>query len=218
MNNEIKCPNCNNLIQLDQANFCGMCGENIMNIKQQHFQQMHQQQMHQQQMHQQQMHQQQMYQQQKRKNNIKNYNNLDGVPLNVKFSYYTSKFLFFILLFILLFRCSSHLNDFLINNVSNFGIDPSLFYSYFSEKVDDVDGYYSAGGVSAQEYNKLETGMSYALTSFIIGGDGDLVNTGENVHNKFYYTYRWFSEIDENLVYYITFIDDEISEIMLDQK
>lgn len=68
-------------------------------------------------------------------------------------------------------------------------------------------------GVSAEEYQKLSVGMSYAQISAIIGGDGSLVSSGENAYGKAYYIYGWKGEINQNAVVYITFVDDIVSEI-----
>lgn len=221
MNKEIKCPECENIIRIDQANFCGACGTNITSIKQRMYQQMYQaqqppqpmqQQMQynmQQQMMYQQFYQQQMYH--------KSYKTKQSSPMN-KFLFWLLKFGILILIVGIIYLGTLSLTSYVDTSVFSGGIDESLFYNYFAPSSQQSDEYYQVGGISTQEYAKLKNGMSYALASSIIGGDGDLVNTGENVHAQFYYTYRWYSELDEDLVYYITFVEDEISEIMLDQK
>lgn len=208
---EVKCPNCDNLIPLDVANFCGACGQNVSHLKVNHFNSQaynfHNQQ-------------QQFYNQQQHFNQLP--------PTSSKGALYTfsviiksltifTSILVLIAIIVFVFVKSNY--DGILDSKLDGGIHESLFYNYFMSDYNtsvQAETYFSPGGISDLEYAKLDIGMSYALASFIIGGDGDLVNTGENLQNKFYYTYRWFSEIDEDLVFYITFVEDEISEIMLD--
>lgn len=211
---EVKCPNCDNCIPLDEANFCGACGVDVSYLKQQQYQSNHilQEQYYAQMRFQQ--HQQQMQ--------------LQHQQMQLQYAFKPKKRSFFLSLvkFLLIFGIISCISILGIMYIANMyfsssldgGIDESLFYNYFipDNSSVDPDEYFFAGGISKTEYNKLEIGMSYALASFIIGGDGDLVNTGENLQKKTYYTYRWFSEIDVNLIYFITFVDDEINEITLD--
>lgn len=71
-------------------------------------------------------------------------------------------------------------------------------------------------GISAEEYQKLSIGMSYAQVSAIIGGDGSPIESGENAYGKPYYIYGWKSETNQNAAVYIAFIDDAVSEISVD--
>ena len=73
-------------------------------------------------------------------------------------------------------------------------------------------------GVSTEEYQKLSIGMTYAQISAIIGGDGSLVESGENAYGKAYYIYGWKGETNQNAVVYITFVDDAVSEISVDGR
>lgn len=228
--NTISCPHCDYENFLDEANFCGGCGVDLTAIKQQHYQQQfykHQIYNQQQQFNQhnqftqhQQLSQQQQYYQQQYYQYQQYYNQYPQPQVAKKKNVLLT--IFRVLLLISIIVSSIILVSVkLMENDSKFmnGIDESLFYNFFVPNDDKSETpYYSAGGVSSEEYAKLKNGMSYALTSYIIGGDGILVNTGENIQNKFYYTYSWSSEIDENIVYFITFVDDAISEIMIDQS
>ena len=71
-------------------------------------------------------------------------------------------------------------------------------------------------GVSSEEYQKLSVGMYYAQARASIGGDGNLVDSGENAYGKTYYIYGWPGERNESAAVYLTFIDDAISEISVD--
>lgn len=78
-----------------------------------------------------------------------------------------------------------------------------------------TDDYYLPGGYSESEYGKLKIGMSYAQISYIIGGDGELVNSGENLKDETFYTYAWPHETELYTVLYITFTKDAASDIMI---
>lgn len=225
---ELKCPKCEHIIPLNEANFCGSCGVDITPIKQQiYYQQLTQQSYQFQQMQHQQyynypnnpmsshmyphMHQQMRYPQN---------------PISKKDASKQAWLKFIrINLIILIIIISVILMLAMVLRATNggsilYGVDDSLFYNYFAPESNDVtiQDYFFPGGISYDEYHKLENGMSYALASFIIGGDGDLVNSGENIQNKIYYTYRWYSESSEDILYFITFVEDAISEIMVDQQ
>lgn len=69
-------------------------------------------------------------------------------------------------------------------------------------------------GVSVDEFNKLKVGMSYAQISSIIGGDGKLIDNGENLKKETFYTYAWPGEINpDNTTVYITITNDVASDI-----
>lgn len=76
------------------------------------------------------------------------------------------------------------------------------------------DDFYFAGGVSKEEFDKLEKGMSYAQVSSIIGGDGQLSTSGENLKDEPYYTYGWVGENNPDAIVYITITNDQVTEIM----
>ncbi len=230
--NTICCPHCDYTNCLVEANFCGGCGIDLTQIKQQHYtqQQFNQQQFNQQQFNQHQFNQQQFNQQQF---NQYQFNPQQFNPQQMQYQPYPPNYQMYVktkknpwltalrvlLIISILIGGVILLALSLIEDNSKFinGIDESLFYNFFVQNKDaEPQTYYSAGGISSEEYDKLKIGMSYALTSSIIGGDGTLVNSGENIQNKFYYTYSWPSEIDESIMYFITFVDDAISEIMVD--
>lgn len=71
-------------------------------------------------------------------------------------------------------------------------------------------------GISDEEFEKLEIGMSYAHASSIIGGDGILVSAGEDLYGKAYQVYVWVFENDDSEGVYITFSKDEITDISVE--
>ncbi len=82
------------------------------------------------------------------------------------------------------------------------------------------DSFYSAeiyrGGVSAEEYDHLKLGMTYAHISSIIGGDGEPIETGTDVHGDTYYIYGWPGEYGDTAAVFITFTNDVATEITVD--
>ena len=98
--------------------------------------------------------------------------------------------------FIMLFFMAAH---FVLSNPTEFPETPTLSPSMNVNRE----------GVSTEEYQKLSIGMTYAQISAIIGGDGSLVESGENAYGKAYYIYGWKGETNQNAVVYITFVDDE---------
>lgn len=76
-----------------------------------------------------------------------------------------------------------------------------------------IDGYYQPEGVSEEEYFTLRKGMTYAVVSAIIGGDGALVESGQTLSGEAYYVYGWYGETKENVEVYITIINDVVTEI-----
>lgn len=105
--------------------------------------------------------------------------------------------------FIMLLFMAAH---FVLSNTAEFPEVPTLSPSMNVNRE----------GVSAEEYQKLSVGMTYAQISAIIGGDGSLVGSGENAYGKAYYIYGWKGEANQNAVVYITFVDDAVSEISVD--
>lgn len=95
--------------------------------------------------------------------------------------------------------------------------------SQFGQDKDDKDtdkggsnkGEPIPNGVSSEEYDQIEKGMSYAQISAIIGGDGILADSGRNIHNEEYYTYGWIGENNNECELYITFIDGKATDIDL---
>ena len=71
----------------------------------------------------------------------------------------------------------------------------------------------NVGGISAEELQKIQKGMSYAHVSAIIGDDGVLADSGTTVQGETYYTYGWYGENNEDAEVYITFTNDVVSEI-----
>lgn len=72
------------------------------------------------------------------------------------------------------------------------------------------------GGVSQEEYDRLELGMTYAHISSIIGGDGAPIENGSTVQGDAYYIYGWPGEYGDTAAVYITFTNDVATEITLD--
>lgn len=72
------------------------------------------------------------------------------------------------------------------------------------------------GGVSTEEYDRLQLGMTYAHISSIIGGDGELIENGTDVHGDTYYIYGWPGEYGDTAAVYITFTNDVATEITVD--
>ena len=72
------------------------------------------------------------------------------------------------------------------------------------------------GGVSAEEYDRLKLGMTYAHISSIIGGDGELIENGTDVHGDAYYIYGWPGEYGDYGAVFITFTNDVATEITVD--
>ena len=107
--------------------------------------------------------------------------------------------------FIMLFFMAAH---FVLSNPTEFPETPTLSPSMNVNRE----------GVSTEEYQKLSIGMTYAQISAIIGGDGSLVESGENAYGKAYYIYGWKGETNQNAVVYITFVDDAVSEISVDGR
>lgn len=71
-------------------------------------------------------------------------------------------------------------------------------------------------GVNLEEYKKLMDGMSYGQVSAIIGGDGQMTDSGENVKGQKYYTYSWICEDTANdAIVHITFVDGAVTDILL---
>ena len=75
--------------------------------------------------------------------------------------------------------------------------------------------YYIPYGVSPEEYAQLKVGMSYALISQIIGGDGQLMEptNQDEVLESEYVVYGWPGELDPNAALYITFVEGRATEI-----
>lgn len=71
-------------------------------------------------------------------------------------------------------------------------------------------------GVSQDEYNQLSLGMTYAQASAIIGGDGTILDGGENIQGEVYYIYGFPGEYNVNAVVYITISNDVITDISVD--
>lgn len=69
------------------------------------------------------------------------------------------------------------------------------------------------GGVSDYELSQLEEGMSYARISSIIGGDGGLVNQGEDIKGNPTYVFAWAFENDTERLLYVTFTNDKAIDI-----
>ncbi len=76
--------------------------------------------------------------------------------------------------------------------------------------------YYFAGGVSSDEFKKLKNDMSYAQISSIIGGDGEITDSGKTLKGETYYTYGWYGEHNPNAAVYITITSDKVTDITLD--
>lgn len=74
------------------------------------------------------------------------------------------------------------------------------------------------GGFSDIEFDKLKIGMSYAQISYILGGDGELVNEGIDLKDVPFFTYAWAKEDDSNIILYITFSEDAANDIMLGES
>ena len=72
------------------------------------------------------------------------------------------------------------------------------------------------GGVSAEEYDRLQLGMTYAHISSIIGGDGEPIENGTDVYGNAYYIYGWPGEYGDYAAVFITFTNDVATEITLD--
>lgn len=70
------------------------------------------------------------------------------------------------------------------------------------------------GGVSLEEYFQLKAGMTYAQVSGIIGDDGILVDTGTNLDGRDYYIYGWSGQDNPLAEVYITFVEDQVVEIV----
>ena len=88
-------------------------------------------------------------------------------------------------------------------------------YGYDDSYIDN-DVYFYAGGVSSDEFKKLQTKMSYAQVSGIIGGDGELIDSGETLQGETYYTYGWIGEDNESAEVYITITSDMVTDITLE--
>lgn len=73
---------------------------------------------------------------------------------------------------------------------------------------------YTPNGISRQELNQIEVGMSYALVSKIIGGDGVISDQGQTPQGVKYYIYTWMSENDASAFVHITFKDDKVADIV----
>lgn len=112
--------------------------------------------------------------------------------------------LFFVVVFIFAFLLFRGLLDRADPGQIDFGDD---------YRTPGAEEYYYSGGVSLKEYSQLREGMTYARISKIIGGDGTLVDSGVNLDGDDYYIYGWPGESDPNVEVYVTFIDDEATEI-----
>ncbi|MCI8407273.1 MAG: hypothetical protein HFE43_09855 [Oscillospiraceae bacterium] len=76
-----------------------------------------------------------------------------------------------------------------------------------------TEGYYYPQGISREEYEKIREGMSYALVCQIIGGEGELQETGKTLQGDLYYTYLWYGESSPSAMAFITFMDGAVTTI-----